>query len=121
MVVFEYDYYLAAVLKLSYSFDHFTCLTPAFYRPGRFNLSCTCSKLILFSVNYKVLTYLRSPNWDTRIAAGQAVEAIVKNIPEWDPAPKPKEGKFYNFFPEICGFSYILVVSCWCMRVVLNT
>uniref|UniRef100_A0A8C3AVC5 B-TFIID TATA-box binding protein associated factor 1 n=1 Tax=Cyclopterus lumpus TaxID=8103 RepID=A0A8C3AVC5_CYCLU len=41
----------------------------------------------------KVLTYLRSPNWDTRIAAGQAVEAIVKNIPEWDPTPKPKEGE----------------------------
>ncbi|XP_061692379.1 TATA-binding protein-associated factor 172 [Syngnathoides biaculeatus] len=39
----------------------------------------------------KVLTYLRSPNWDTRIAAGQAVEAIVKNIPEWNPAPNPKE------------------------------
>uniref|UniRef100_A0A671UYF7 B-TFIID TATA-box binding protein associated factor 1 n=1 Tax=Sparus aurata TaxID=8175 RepID=A0A671UYF7_SPAAU len=39
----------------------------------------------------KVLTYLRSPNWDTRIAAGQAVEAIVKNIPEWNPTPKPKE------------------------------
>lgn len=41
----------------------------------------------------KVVIYLRSPNWDTRIAAGQAVEAIVKNIPEWNPAPKPKEGK----------------------------
>ena len=41
----------------------------------------------------KVLIYLRSPNWDTRIAAGQAVEAIVKNIPEWNPAPKPKEGE----------------------------
>ncbi|XP_027030782.2 TATA-binding protein-associated factor 172 [Tachysurus fulvidraco] len=39
----------------------------------------------------KVLIYLRSPNWDTRIAAGQAVEAIVKNIPEWNPPPKPKE------------------------------
>lgn len=39
----------------------------------------------------KVLTYLRSPNWDTRIAAGQAVEAIVKNIPEWNPSPKPKD------------------------------
>ncbi|XP_059929981.1 TATA-binding protein-associated factor 172 isoform X1 [Gadus macrocephalus] len=39
----------------------------------------------------KVLNYLRSPNWDTRIAAGQAVEAVVKNIPEWDPAPKPKK------------------------------
>uniref|UniRef100_A0A8C9TWL8 B-TFIID TATA-box binding protein associated factor 1 n=1 Tax=Scleropages formosus TaxID=113540 RepID=A0A8C9TWL8_SCLFO len=41
----------------------------------------------------KVLTYLRSPNWDTRIAAGQAVEAIVKNIPEWNPAPRPKEAE----------------------------
>uniref|UniRef100_A0A672R0Q8 TATA-binding protein-associated factor 172-like n=1 Tax=Sinocyclocheilus grahami TaxID=75366 RepID=A0A672R0Q8_SINGR len=39
----------------------------------------------------KVLTYLRSPNWDTRIAAGQAVEAIVKKIPEWNPAPKQKD------------------------------
>uniref|UniRef100_A0A3Q3GBQ6 BTAF1 RNA polymerase II, B-TFIID transcription factor-associated n=1 Tax=Kryptolebias marmoratus TaxID=37003 RepID=A0A3Q3GBQ6_KRYMA len=39
----------------------------------------------------KVLTYLRSPSWDTRIAAGQAVEAIVKNIPEWNPAPGPKD------------------------------
>uniref|UniRef100_A0A7N6ALC5 BTAF1 RNA polymerase II, B-TFIID transcription factor-associated n=1 Tax=Anabas testudineus TaxID=64144 RepID=A0A7N6ALC5_ANATE len=45
----------------------------------------------LNSLLSKVLTYLRSPNWDTRIAAGQAVEAIVKNIPEWDPSPKPKE------------------------------
>ncbi|KAJ8250406.1 hypothetical protein COCON_G00223280 [Conger conger] len=39
----------------------------------------------------KILTYLRSPNWDTRIAAGQAVEAIVKNVPEWNPAPRPKD------------------------------
>lgn len=43
--------------------------------------------------NDKVLTYLRSTNWDTRIAAGQAVEAIVRNIPEWDPTPRPKEGE----------------------------
>uniref|UniRef100_A0A665UB46 BTAF1 RNA polymerase II, B-TFIID transcription factor-associated n=1 Tax=Echeneis naucrates TaxID=173247 RepID=A0A665UB46_ECHNA len=48
----------------------------------------------------KVLTYLRSPNWDTRIAAGQAVEAIVKNIPEWDPPPKPKEESCEDFSPE---------------------
>uniref|UniRef100_A0A8C7DN99 B-TFIID TATA-box binding protein associated factor 1 n=1 Tax=Oncorhynchus kisutch TaxID=8019 RepID=A0A8C7DN99_ONCKI len=47
----------------------------------------------------KVLTYLRSPNWDTRIAAGQAVEAIVKNIPEWNPSPKPKES-CADFSPE---------------------
>ncbi|XP_029306426.1 TATA-binding protein-associated factor 172 [Cottoperca gobio] len=48
----------------------------------------------------KVLTYLRSPNWDTRIAAGQAVEAIVKNIPEWDPAPRPKEEPCEDLSPE---------------------
>ncbi|KAF7656101.1 hypothetical protein LDENG_00046220 [Lucifuga dentata] len=48
----------------------------------------------------KVLIYLRSPNWDTRIAAGQAVEAIVKNIPEWNPAPKPKEESGEDLSPE---------------------
>uniref|UniRef100_A0A3P9J9Q0 BTAF1 RNA polymerase II, B-TFIID transcription factor-associated n=1 Tax=Oryzias latipes TaxID=8090 RepID=A0A3P9J9Q0_ORYLA len=48
----------------------------------------------------KVLTYLRSPNWDTRIAAGQAVEAIVKNIPEWNPSPKPKEESREDLSPE---------------------
>lgn len=41
----------------------------------------------------KVLTYLRSPSWESRIAAGLAVEAIVKNIPEWDPKPKAREGE----------------------------
>uniref|UniRef100_A0A3B3XU30 Uncharacterized protein n=1 Tax=Poecilia mexicana TaxID=48701 RepID=A0A3B3XU30_9TELE len=52
----------------------------------------------------KVLTYLRSPSWDTRIAAGQAVEAIVKNIPEWNPAPNTTKSdsscdrlNFYHF------------------------
>ncbi|KAM5142212.1 TATA-binding protein-associated factor 172 [Mantella aurantiaca] len=38
----------------------------------------------------KVLIYLRSPNWDTRIAAGLAVEAIVKNVPVWKPATRLK-------------------------------
>ncbi|KAL8187149.1 UNVERIFIED_CONTAM: btaf1 RNA polymerase II, B-TFIID transcription factor-associated, 170kDa [Gekko kuhli] len=39
----------------------------------------------------KVLVHLRSTNWDTRIAAGQAVEAIVRNVPEWNPTPRPKQ------------------------------
>lgn len=43
---------------------------------------------------FKVLIYLRSTNWDTRIAAGQAVEAIVKNVPEWNPVPRTKQGAF---------------------------
>ncbi|XP_018414179.1 PREDICTED: TATA-binding protein-associated factor 172 [Nanorana parkeri] len=38
----------------------------------------------------KVLIYLRSPNWDTRIAAGLAVEAVVKKVPEWNPATRLK-------------------------------
>ncbi|XP_075699360.1 TATA-binding protein-associated factor 172 isoform X4 [Rhinoderma darwinii] len=40
----------------------------------------------------KVLLYLRSPNWDTRIAAGQAVEAIVRNVPDWSPTARIKKG-----------------------------
>ncbi|XP_050390117.1 TATA-binding protein-associated factor 172 [Patella vulgata] len=38
----------------------------------------------------KVHVYLRSSNWDTRIAAGQAVEAIAKNVPQWEPRGAPK-------------------------------
>lgn len=37
----------------------------------------------------KVRSYLLSNSWDTRIAAGQAVEAIVKNVPQWDPTGIP--------------------------------
>jgi TATA-binding protein-associated factor len=43
------------------------------------------------------LIYLRSANWDTRIAAGQAVEAIVKNVPEWNPVPRAKQGARINY------------------------
>ncbi|XP_054159429.1 TATA-binding protein-associated factor 172-like [Oppia nitens] len=34
----------------------------------------------------KVRPYLRSNSWETRIAASQAVEAIVANVPVWMPA-----------------------------------
>ncbi|CAH0564280.1 unnamed protein product [Brassicogethes aeneus] len=33
----------------------------------------------------RTATYLRSPSWDTRIAAAEAVKAIVSNVPEWNP------------------------------------
>ncbi|CAH1794395.1 unnamed protein product [Owenia fusiformis] len=35
----------------------------------------------------KVHTYLCSSSWDTRIAAGQAVQAIAKHVPQWNPKP----------------------------------
>lgn len=31
---------------------------------------------------------MRSKAWDTRWAAGQALEAIASNVPEWDPSPE---------------------------------
>lgn len=33
----------------------------------------------------RVLVYLKSKNWDTRIAAAQAVEAVACNVPKWNP------------------------------------
>ncbi|GAB1607432.1 TATA-binding protein-associated factor 172-like [Argonauta hians] len=42
----------------------------------------------------KVHKFLRSLNWDTRIAAGQAIEAITRNVPQWNPIGMPKEEGF---------------------------
>ncbi len=39
---------------------------------------------------YQVCSYLYSKSWETRVAAGQAVEAIAKNVKKWSPA-KPEE------------------------------
>ncbi|XP_077979914.1 TATA-binding protein-associated factor 172-like [Glandiceps talaboti] len=39
----------------------------------------------LHNLLVKVHVYLKSTNWDTRIAAGQAIEAIVSNVPPWQP------------------------------------
>ncbi|XP_055541530.1 TATA-binding protein-associated factor 172 [Wyeomyia smithii] len=33
----------------------------------------------------RLQTYLHSNNWETRIAASQAVQAILENVPQWDP------------------------------------
>ncbi|XP_059483347.1 TATA-binding protein-associated factor 172-like isoform X1 [Neocloeon triangulifer] len=35
----------------------------------------------------RISLLLRAPSWDTRIAAGQAVEAVVRSVPPWDPPP----------------------------------
>ncbi|KAF0297114.1 TATA-binding protein-associated factor 172 [Amphibalanus amphitrite] len=35
----------------------------------------------------RVHEYLQSSSWECRIAAGQAVEAIVSNLPQWRPTP----------------------------------
>ncbi|XP_055603145.1 TATA-binding protein-associated factor 172-like [Uranotaenia lowii] len=33
----------------------------------------------------RLQTYLHSTNWETRIAASQAVQAILENVPKWEP------------------------------------
>lgn len=35
----------------------------------------------------RLMKHLRSPTWETRVAAAQAVEAILSNVPEWQPTP----------------------------------
>ncbi|KAJ0177413.1 hypothetical protein K1T71_007422 [Dendrolimus kikuchii] len=35
----------------------------------------------------RLMKLLRSPAWETRVAAAQAVEAILSNVPEWHPSP----------------------------------
>ena len=37
--------------------------------------------------------YLSSKSWETRIAAGQAVEAIARNVKKWQPGYQPKQGE----------------------------
>ncbi|KAJ2232119.1 TATA-binding protein-associated factor mot1 [Coemansia sp. RSA 1722] len=39
----------------------------------------------LFRLLSRVYEYIGSKSWDTRVAAAQAIEAIAKEVPEWDP------------------------------------
>ncbi|XP_011155446.1 TATA-binding protein-associated factor 172 isoform X2 [Solenopsis invicta] len=39
----------------------------------------------------RVSTLLKSPQWDTRISAAHAVQAILAQVPSWDPQPIKKE------------------------------
>ncbi|XP_076279832.1 histone acetyltransferase 1 [Lasioglossum baleicum] len=39
----------------------------------------------------RVATLLKSPQWDTRVSAAQAVQAILAQVPAWDPEPIKKE------------------------------
>lgn len=41
----------------------------------------------------QVCTFLSSKSWETRIAAGQAVEAIARNVKKWQPVYQPKQGE----------------------------
>lgn len=41
----------------------------------------------LHSLLARIKTYLFAASWDTRIAGGQAIQAVVENVPKWDPEP----------------------------------
>ncbi|KAH7943368.1 hypothetical protein HPB52_007281 [Rhipicephalus sanguineus] len=48
-----------------------------------------------------VRRYLHSSSWDTRIAASQAVEAIISHVPQWDPPGLPKWRRKSRLFDGI--------------------
>lgn len=37
----------------------------------------------------RISSYLRHSSWETRIAASQAIEAVIKQIPQWCPSGLP--------------------------------
>ncbi|XP_017885748.1 TATA-binding protein-associated factor 172 [Ceratina calcarata] len=39
----------------------------------------------------RVSTLLKSPQWDTRVSAAQAIQTILAQVPQWDPQPIKKE------------------------------
>jgi len=39
----------------------------------------------------RVSTLLKSPQWDTRVSAAHAVQAILAQVPPWDPESIKKE------------------------------
>lgn len=39
----------------------------------------------------KIHTYLRSSSWESRVAAAQAVQAIARNVPQWEPRGAAKQ------------------------------
>lgn len=42
----------------------------------------------------RTATYLKSSSWETRVAASEAIRAIVSNVPQWNPKPtNTKTGK----------------------------
>lgn len=48
----------------------------------------------------RVSTLLKSSQWDTRISAAHAVQAILAQVPPWDPDPVTKKlstGKYQRF------------------------
>lgn len=60
----------------------------------------------------RITTYLHSLAWETRIAAGQAVEAVIQNVPQWDPpASNIKRGGHSNLNLLVCCWMFGWVVS----------
>jgi TATA-binding protein-associated factor len=45
----------------------------------------------LYPLLTRVLVHLNSKSWETRVAAGEAIEAICENVPQWDPMPSNGE------------------------------
>lgn len=53
----------------------------------------------------RITVYLRSSSWETRVAAGEAVRAVLNNLPVWNPSgtnvKKGSHTKIILFFMSI--------------------
>lgn len=56
----------------------------------------------------RISGYLRSSSWETRIAASQAIEAVIKQIPPWCPSglTPVKLGICYFYKNLICNTDF---------------
>ena len=61
---------------------------------------------MLFHLIVQVHVHLKSSNWDTRIAAGEAIEAIASNVPKWEPA---------GLIVKCIVINYIIQPSIYCV------
>lgn len=54
----------------------------------------------------KIFVYLKSPSWDTRIAASQAITAVISNVPQWNPTPQPVKTENQAITPTLGQLKY---------------
>lgn len=50
----------------------------------------------------RLLTYLHNSNWDTRVSASQAVQAILENVPVWNPSQQICEKIKFEEKMDVC-------------------
>ncbi|KAG4305422.1 hypothetical protein PORY_000978 [Pneumocystis oryctolagi] len=62
----------------------------------------------LYNILEKLIPYIRSKSWDTRMAAVSAISAVIKQVPLWDPDVGNAEHEELKLFTEKKGSLSVL-------------